>query len=143
SDLIEDYLNQKIQQLKDQRLDRDLTRDEYAIVISKGLADIERYLAPYGKTLLDFSITRPDYSLLEAEQNFGNLIAEELNYNINSLNNILDKENLLNTNQKLIYDTIIKALNNEIDQTVFFVDGPGGYGKTFLFNMLLAKVRSE
>ena len=26
---------------------------------------------------------------------------------------------------------------------LFFVDGPGGTGKTFLINLLLAKVRSE
>lgn len=28
-------------------------------------------------------------------------------------------------------------------ERVFFVDGPGGTGKTFLYNLLLAKVRSE
>ena len=26
---------------------------------------------------------------------------------------------------------------------VFFVDGPGGSGKTFLYNLILAKVRSQ
>src|SRR6266498_4191066 len=68
---------------------------------------------------------------------------EELNYNTDELKSILTKENLLNSNQKIIYHTIIKALNDEIDQKVFFVDGPGGYGKTFLFNMILVKVRLD
>ncbi len=68
---------------------------------------------------------------------------EELNYNTDELKSILTKENLLNSDQKIIYHTIIKALNDEIDQKVFFVDGPGGYGKTFLFNMILAKVRLD
>ncbi|CAB4416786.1 unnamed protein product [Rhizophagus irregularis] len=40
-------------------------------------------------------------------------------------------------------NTIIKAFHEEIDQIVFFIDGPVGYGKTFLFNMILTKVRSE
>jgi len=68
---------------------------------------------------------------------------EELNYNTDELKSILTKENLLNSDQKIIYHTIIKALNDEIDQKVFFVDGPEGYEKTFLFNMILAKVRLD
>ena len=55
----------------------------------------------------------------------------------------------MNIDQKLIYNTIIKALNennandenNTTKQKVFFVDGPEGTGKTFLFNMLLARTR--
>ena len=49
----------------------------------------------------------------------------------------------MNNDQRNIYNTIIQAYHKEINQTVFFVDGPGGYGKTFLFNIILAKVRSE
>ncbi|RGB25552.1 DNA helicase Pif1 like protein, partial [Rhizophagus diaphanus] len=49
----------------------------------------------------------------------------------------------LNIDQKTIYNIIIKAFHEEIDQTVFFIDGPGDYGKTFLFNMILTKVRLE
>ena len=56
---------------------------------------------------------------------------------------LLEKESLLNVDQKNIYNTIINALDDESDQKLFFVDGPGGYGKTFLFNMILAKVRSN
>ncbi len=68
---------------------------------------------------------------------------KELNYNTDKLKSILTKENLLNSDQKIIYHIIIKALNNEIDQKVFFVDSSGGYEKTFLFNMILAKVRLD
>src|SRR2546430_11072252 len=39
----------------------------------------------------------------------------------------------------LLRQLIVKYQNN----LYFFVDGPGGYGKTFLFNMILAKVRSK
>ena len=74
-----------------------------------------------------------------------------MNYDTNELKTFLIREERnLNINQKNIYNTIIKTLNilnnntnQTIDQTVFFVDDPGGYGKTFLFNIILAKVRID
>ncbi len=68
---------------------------------------------------------------------------KELNYNTNELKSILTKENLLNSDQKIIYYTIIKALNDEINQKVFFVDSSEDYRKTFLFNIILAKIRLD
>ena len=80
---------------------------------------------------------------------------EKTNYDPEELNDLLLKENLLNADQKIIYDSIIKLLNKSYydiiietfndkeNQSVFFVDGPGGYGKTFLFNIILAYVRSQ
>ncbi len=139
NNLDEDYEQQQ-EQLKNTK---DLSDNDYEIVFAKTLADIERYLIPYDKTLSDFSIIRPKYHLIKEDFEQRNLIMEELNYNTDELKSILTKENLLNSDQKIIYHTIIKALNDEIDQKVFFVDGPGGYGKTFLFNMILAKVRLD
>src|SRR4051794_33529424 len=66
---------------------------------------------------------------------------EELNYNSDKLNALLNNKNDLNVDQKNIYNIIIQTVNNEINETVFFVDSPGGYEKTFLFNMILAKIR--
>ncbi len=68
---------------------------------------------------------------------------EELNYNKDKLRSILVKENLLNIDQKIIYNIIIKAFNNKINQIVFFVNSFKGYRKTFLFNIILAKVRLD
>lgn len=52
---------------------------------------------------------------------------------------------LLNENQRSIHDEIIGAIFNPEGrmERVFFIEGPGGTGKTFLYNLLLAKVRSE
>ncbi|CEP19617.1 hypothetical protein [Parasitella parasitica] len=55
-----------------------------------------------------------------------------------------------NDDQRLVYQTVVNAadateqqqLSNQ-DGRVFFVDGPGGTGKTFLFNALLFKIRRE
>jgi ATP-dependent DNA helicase PIF1 len=71
------------------------------------------------------------------------LITQESNYDSDELEELLAKESLLNVDQNNIYNTIINALDDETDQKLFFVDGPGGYGKTFLFNMILAKVRRD
>ena len=38
----------------------------------------------------------------------------------------------------------MEAINDSsVEQREFFIDGPGGTGKTFLYNTLLAKVRSQ
>jgi len=141
NNLNEDFIYQQ-KQIKE---NNDLIDDDYEIAKAKTLFDIEKYLIPYEKSLADYSLPVINYSLLNEEQNQkSDLILEEMNYNIDELNNdLLTKEKLLNNDQKRIYYDIIKAVNNEISDSVFFVDGPGGYGKTFLFNTILAKVRSQ
>lgn len=43
-----------------------------------------------------------------------------------------------------IYNNILKIDNLNIEEAkLFFVEGPGGTGKTFLYNTILAKFRSE
>ncbi|OWZ12200.1 LOW QUALITY PROTEIN: Helitron helicase [Phytophthora megakarya] len=50
----------------------------------------------------------------------------------------------LNPNQQDIFDQVISAVESpEVGQTLFFVGGPGGTGKSFLIEQLLAKVRLE
>ena len=46
---------------------------------------------------------------------------------------------LLNADQRSIYDAVIHAV--ECADGCFFIDGPGGTGKTFLYNVLLSTVR--
>ncbi|XP_009777496.1 uncharacterized protein [Nicotiana sylvestris] len=48
----------------------------------------------------------------------------------------------LNTEQKIAYDIILqRVFSNE--SGAFFIDGPGGSGKMFLYCVLLATVRSK
>jgi hypothetical protein len=56
-----------------------------------------------------------------------------------------DDKNLassLNPEQRHAYEKIVSAVHSG-DGGVFFVDGPGGTGKTFLYRALLATVREE
>nr|KAJ0216741.1 hypothetical protein LSAT_V11C300144770 [Lactuca sativa] len=59
---------------------------------------------------------------------------------------VLEHEHLqardsLNPEQNFAYDEIMRHVHNDIPE-VFFIDGPGGTGKTFLYKALLANVRS-
>jgi len=49
---------------------------------------------------------------------------------------------LLNSDQLSAYEKILNAVDNELGQ-MFFVDGYGGTGKTFLWNALSYRLRSE
>ncbi|XP_029124910.1 uncharacterized protein LOC109787689 [Cajanus cajan] len=48
----------------------------------------------------------------------------------------------LNNDQLIAFNAIMDVINNKQSQ-VFFVDGPGGTGKTFLYRTLIANVRSK
>ncbi|KAG3173097.1 hypothetical protein C6341_g10140 [Phytophthora cactorum] len=53
-----------------------------------------------------------------------------------------DQEHLLNDEQRSVYSTIINAVDNPTPGfTLFFIDGPGGTGKSTLLKHILAKVR--
>ena len=47
----------------------------------------------------------------------------------------------LNVEQRAGFDLIMNHVDKKVGQ-VFFLDGPGGTGKTYLYKALLAKVRS-
>ena len=123
-----------------------LTTEQDKLFTAKALIDIEKYLIHFGKNLVDFNLNKPDYTLeglTDDEINQQNQLFNDEIYLNNELDEILAKESSLNPEQKHIYERIIQALKNEIDQKLFFVDGPGGCGKTFLFNLILAIVRRD
>ncbi|POM74937.1 Helitron helicase-like protein [Phytophthora palmivora] len=50
----------------------------------------------------------------------------------------------MNENQKVIFDQVIEAVNHPVGgQKLVFVDGPGGTGKSFLLEQILAHVRLQ
>ncbi|GBP40855.1 ATP-dependent DNA helicase pif1 [Eumeta japonica] len=48
----------------------------------------------------------------------------------------------LNIQQKHVYDTIMQAVSNNAGG-LYFLDAPGGTGKTFVVSLILATIRSE
>ncbi|GBP64697.1 ATP-dependent DNA helicase PIF1 [Eumeta japonica] len=57
------------------------------------------------------------------------------------LQNIAQDEPRLNIDQKKVFTTLLSSIDNN-EGKIFFLDAPGGTGKTFLIHLLLIKVRS-
>ena len=65
------------------------------------------------------------------------LIQEELDYNELEQKLKFDQNiTKLNSDQENVYQKVLTAPQDGIDN-MFFVDGPGGTGKSFLFNVIL------
>ncbi|GET67424.1 uncharacterized protein LOC104885245 [Rhizophagus irregularis DAOM 181602=DAOM 197198] len=124
---------------------RDLYSDVNDAVEQEALRQLESYLQLNAKSLKDF----PDMPLflggsafLDGPDALNQLIREEMSYDVTLLQSALNQNvPLLNKDQRAIYDAVLSSINDTCN--CFFVDGPGGTGKTFLYNTLLATVRSR
>ncbi|XP_075515340.1 ATP-dependent DNA helicase PIF1-like [Primulina tabacum] len=104
-------------------------------VISHRVLDIiDNYLYSMGKKLDDFFHVDKDVS-----QNFDDSLAKELKSE-RAMEDLLAIDQL-NLEQKNAYDQILHHVHNDLPNS-FFIDGPGGTGKTFLYRALLATIRS-
>jgi superfamily II DNA or RNA helicase len=71
------------------------------------------------------------------------LVAEQLNYDRNMLCTNLDARlPHLNGDQRHAFTCIVNSVTNDVGK-LFFLNGPGGTGKTFVYNTVCAKLRSE
>ncbi|XP_076037231.1 uncharacterized protein LOC143022769 [Oratosquilla oratoria] len=75
-----------------------------------------------------------------------NVIRREKAYNSKELSETVERAlPLLNREQKICYDKIIESVGCETENKskAFFLNAPGGTGKSFLLNLLLDTVRSK
>ena len=71
------------------------------------------------------------------------MILDERSYNVEILRDTVQSGYArLNADQKVAFDTLCQAVTSG-EGGVFFLEGFGGTGKTFLINLMLAKVRSD
>ncbi|GJW53109.1 ATP-dependent DNA helicase PIF1-like protein [Tanacetum coccineum] len=71
------------------------------------------------------------------------LIREALNFDMNKSR--IEHERLhplLNPEQRLIYEQVIHSMHNQRGQ-FYFVYGPSGIGKAFIYNTIIARLRTE
>ena len=123
-------------------ISRNLELDEH--ILNSALLDIESHLEKQRKSLSDFggmstpSHVRSPYEQLRINQ-------EEIEFNVSDQTLIAETNvPLLIPAQLKIYNYIMEAINDSsVEQRAFFIGGPGGTGKTFMYNTLLAKVRSQ
>ncbi|KAL4559204.1 hypothetical protein LXL04_031338 [Taraxacum kok-saghyz] len=103
------------------------------------LQQINAFLQSMGRQLCEFDVLPQDFSFNDLEDETREIRTEK--------NIIVSDEDImaissLNEKQKIAFSTIIERVHSN-QSGAFFIDGPGGTGKTFLYRALLAKIRSE
>ncbi|KAG5537194.1 hypothetical protein RHGRI_024582 [Rhododendron griersonianum] len=99
---------------------------------------VKSSLGSMGKTLEDFGLS--DLVIDETQDDrVCKEILDEQDINVSDLD--LLSVSKLNSEQSKAYGEILQAVRNN-DGTCFFIDGPGGTGKSFLYRALLGTVRS-
>jgi len=77
------------------------------------------------------------------ERTLNPLIAEQLNYDPDlERRHTVDQVAMLNDDQLAAYNTVINSVEND-HGGIFFLQGAAGTGKTFVYNTLCSRVRSE
>ncbi len=105
-------------------------------VYNECLVFIEDHLLQLGGQRLSY------YGLPEAHREVCNLdeeVSRELSYHVDT-QDVLEQEHKLLAEQKHAFDIIYNAIEGS-KGGLYFIDAPGGTGKTFLLNLLLSKVR--
>ncbi|GJY16886.1 ATP-dependent DNA helicase PIF1-like protein [Tanacetum coccineum] len=102
----------------------------------------EELLNRSGRSLAEFQdIPHPNPNVLTNMDN--RLIREALDFDLNkSKKEHQQLHPLLNPEQRLIYEQVIESVNTQRGQ-FYFVYGPGGTGKTFLYKIIISRLRSE
>lgn len=92
------------------------------------------------KRLVQLGMTTPNRPMHDA---FNQELRRETQYDSEALKETVKRKiPLLNQQQKYVYDTLMKVVNDETGG-IFFLDAPGGTGKTFLISLILATIRSQ
>ncbi|XP_038719916.1 uncharacterized protein LOC120012542 [Tripterygium wilfordii] len=104
------------------------------------LFELEMLFNKSGSSLAEHELPMPNGQLLDELNN--RLLREEMNYDINQLRHeCRNMGRQLNEEQRVIYDVIIDKVNKQ-ESGLYFVYGHGGTGKTFLYQTIIATVRS-
>mmetsp|Transcript_13935 Transcript_13935/g.25805 ORF Transcript_13935/g.25805 Transcript_13935/m.25805 type:complete len:831 (-) Transcript_13935:1923-4415(-) len=83
-----------------------------------------------------------DLTANDADDSFA--LREELNaYHHDDLQQSASRVDMLNYGQREAFTTVLEAVNGNSQTNMFFLDGPGGTGKTFLYETLAATIRLD
>ncbi|XP_027065887.1 uncharacterized protein [Coffea arabica] len=105
----------------------------------KVLEQINGFLQSMGKNIASFGLLPNNFSFSDVDNQTRDVLAEK---NIKVLEEDLNAISLLNLNQTHAFEVISKRVY-ENKSGAFFVDGPGGTGKSFLYRALLADIKSK
>ncbi|XP_077128631.1 uncharacterized protein LOC143784336 isoform X1 [Ranitomeya variabilis] len=98
------------------------------------MTDVQHVLKAHGKTYTDFNLPRPvkkQHLLPQYDKDYELSAAAEM-------------KATLNEDQLFAFDAITQALEDTNSTAkCFFLDGPGGSGKTYLYHLLLHQLRGQ
>lgn len=130
-DLSEDILHRKKLVNHDQTFNDEIYNEALIIIEDKLIALIDKDLSHFG-------ITRPNRSEFTS-----NVFSSEDIFDISVLNaQIAEMVPKLTSEQKGVFDKVLFEVNKD-EGALLFLDAPGGTGKTFLLNLLLAQIRKD
>ncbi|OWZ01907.1 Helitron helicase [Phytophthora megakarya] len=110
----------------------------------KTLQYVAHYLASNGKTLDAYGLPNPNtYSDVSAEVDgpaTESIVQQKHNaYSHTDLEHLTERVDQLSRNQRDVFDQVVHAVEHPVDgEKLFFLDGPGGTGKSFLLEQILA-----
>lgn len=139
NDLSEDILNEQ----RRTRNNRDLAYGH--AIYNRALILIEDLcLRIESKCLSDLGLSAPDRDYVDS---VNSEIDRERRYDTNDLQNYVSSNlPLLNNDQRTVFNSIVGLIEERDDNRYgkqIFLDAPGGTGKTFLINLILAYFRSR
>ncbi|XP_074345441.1 uncharacterized protein LOC141684401 isoform X3 [Apium graveolens] len=106
------------------------------------LEAINELLKQYGKKLADYP-GLPELNTVSTSKYKNELLLEEMMYDREQLRlKANEAVQCLNQMQRIIFDQIVESVDKDIGG-FYFVYGPGGTGKTFLWSTIIARVRGE
>jgi len=119
--------------------DLNIDSDTLDRIYNKCLIRIEDIvLSIGGECLKNYGLPVPNRS----EESVRNMeYLREISYENNEII-VSNNESLLTVEQNEVFKKILCSIESAIGE-IFFLDAPGGTGKTFLLNLLLAKVRQS
>ena len=130
--MAEDFLHQQCTRLSD---------DNHDDIFNLAISDLQdKVLSMGGRELSEYGLPQP-----QAVDNdrFAREYCSEIDYNQGEQQAYVERNvPILTSDQREVYDCFCSMINGD-EGGMLFLDAPGGTGKTFLVNLILAKLRSE
>ena len=107
--------------------------DTVEVATQRTLHHLQFFLSNARKTLADYNLPEPtmnvDWRYRHENVNLLETTVEEYTAKVQEILPTLNRE------QRFAYDAIVNAVESNRPKKLFFIDGPGGTGKTYLINV--------
>ncbi|XP_018461372.2 uncharacterized protein LOC108832383 [Raphanus sativus] len=129
------YKRQRVMGHANLELD-DETLEQYTLI------EVEKLMRMHDRSLGDIK-SMPKIKPILLKELGNNLWNQEMDYDIAEETLRHEKQfRQLNPEQRVIYDSVLQSVDRK-DGKLFFVYGPGGTGKTFLYQTIISRIRSR